>query len=252
MKYDVFISKNNKDAQYANYLVNFLERNGLRVFESGKSLPNMGDADYGDKIDESLENSENMLVVISPNELGSGKGDFSRWVHYEWTTFRNECLSKRKDGNLITVICGNITIDQLPLGLRKFEAFEFDSFENSDILEYLKKDNTGLLYQEEGLYLELKRISAKENYTIGHLFVNGEQFCDTLEKTDRGLRQDMSLEELCKRKVSGETAIPTGTYKISMGHRSPKFSMIDYYRDFCDGYMPRLLRVPAFEGILIH
>lgn len=102
------------------------------------------------------------------------------------------------------------------------------------------------------LKLVLKRFASKPDYTIGRLFVNGKRFCDTLENTDRGLDQDMPLDELMKRKVPEKTAIPTGTYRITMNHKSPKFSKIDYYRDFCGGYMPRLLRVPGFEGILIH
>lgn len=102
------------------------------------------------------------------------------------------------------------------------------------------------------LELGLKRIAAKADYTIGHLYVNQKRFCDTLENTDRGLDQAMFPDELKNRKVNGKTAIPTGTYRITMGRRSPKFSQIDYYRDFCDGYMPRLLKVPGFEGVLIH
>lgn len=102
------------------------------------------------------------------------------------------------------------------------------------------------------LELVLKRFSKKDDYTIGQLYVNGIPFCNTLEKTDRGLDQSMPLDELIKRKVPGKTAIPTGTYRITMNHKSPKFSKIDYYHDFCGGYMPRLLKVPGFEGILIH
>ena len=104
----------------------------------------------------------------------------------------------------------------------------------------------------EKLELVLKRIAGKEDYTIGRLYVNGKLFCDTLEDRDRGLDQKMSLEELQKRKVYGKTAIPTGNYRITMNRKSPKFSKIDYYRDFCGGYLPRLLQVPGFEGILIH
>lgn len=104
----------------------------------------------------------------------------------------------------------------------------------------------------ESLELVLKRIAAKTDYTIGRLYVNQRLFCDTLENTDRGLDQTMPLDELLQRKVYGKTAIPTGIYKITMGHKSPKFSKIEYYRDFCAGYMPRLLNVPGFEGVLIH
>lgn len=104
----------------------------------------------------------------------------------------------------------------------------------------------------EKLELLLKRIAAKDDYTIGRLYVNGKFFCNTLENTDRGLDQAMPLDELQKIKVFGKTAIPTGTYRITMGRKSPKFSKINYYRDFCGGYVPRLLHVPGFEGVLIH
>lgn len=104
----------------------------------------------------------------------------------------------------------------------------------------------------KNLELILKRVAAKDDYTIGKLYINGAPFCDTLEDTDRGLDQAMSLAELRAKKVPGKTAIPTGTYRITMNRKSPKFSKIDYYRDFCDGYMPRLLGIPGFEGVLIH
>ena len=104
----------------------------------------------------------------------------------------------------------------------------------------------------EHLELVIKRIAAKADYTIGYLYVNGTFFCNTLENTDRGLDQKMPLEELLKRKVFGQTAIPTGIYRVTMNRKSPKFSRIEYYRDFCGGYMPRLLQVPGFEGVLIH
>lgn len=104
----------------------------------------------------------------------------------------------------------------------------------------------------EKLELTLKRLYKKANYTIGRLYINGAPFCDTLEDTDRGLDQSMPLKELSAKKVPGKTAIPTGTYQITMGRKSPKFSKIDYYKEFCDGYMPRLLGIPGFEGVLIH
>ena len=100
--------------------------------------------------------------------------------------------------------------------------------------------------------LILKRNYLKENHTIGRLYVNGIPFCDTLEDTDRGLSQEMPLEELKQKKIYGKTAIPKGTYKITMNQQSPKFSTIKYYKNFCNGYMPRLIDVPCFEGVLIH
>ena len=84
------------------------------------------------------------------------------------------------------------------------------------------------------------------------MLINGKLFCDTLENTDRGLDQKVTLEELRKRKAYGKNAIPTGTYQVTMNRKSPKFYKINYYRDFCGGYIPRLLQVPGFEGVLIY
>ena len=99
--------------------------------------------------------------------------------------------------------------------------------------------------------LKLKRIARKEKYTIGQLYIDGDYFCDTIEDKDRGLRQDLPLSVNKKRKVQNETAIPTGRYRVTLGVKSPKMSKRPAY-DFCDGYVPRLINVPAFDGILIH
>ena len=69
----------------------------------------------------------------------------------------------------------------------------------------------------------VKRIAKKPNYTIGKLFINGVFFANTLENTDRGLTQSMSEDEIKKKKIYGQTAIPTGTYKVDMNTISPKF-----------------------------
>lgn len=81
--------------------------------------------------------------------------------------------------------------------------------------------------------LKLQRIAIKPGYTIGRLFVDGRYFSDTLEDRVR----DLAVEV----KVPGETAIPTGRYRVIV-NVSPRFGR----------ELPRLLNVPGFEGILIH
>lgn len=99
--------------------------------------------------------------------------------------------------------------------------------------------------------LTLNRIAKKSSYTIGRLNINGAYFCDTLEDKDRGLDNSMSEERIRPLKVAGETAIPTGTYSITMDMQSPRFRNKAQY-SFCKGYLPRLLDVKGFDGILIH
>ena len=100
--------------------------------------------------------------------------------------------------------------------------------------------------------IELVRIFTCPTYTIGKLYIDGEWVCDTLEDTDRGLDQSMTVEEIKKRKVYRQTAIPTGTYKITMDVQSPKFAQYPFYRKLCKGFLPRLLEVKGFDGILMH
>ena len=78
--------------------------------------------------------------------------------------------------------------------------------------------------------ITLKRIAKKKGYTIGRLIVDGKRVCDTLEDTDRGLQQKMSFEEIKQIKVHGETAIPTGEYKIDLKTVSPRFGSRTQYR----------------------
>ena len=99
--------------------------------------------------------------------------------------------------------------------------------------------------------LLLKRIAKLDKYTIGKLYINGKYFCDVLEDPDRGLSSDMSLDEIKKIKIKGETAIPTGTYKINMNIVSPKFKNRSWAKPY-NGKIPRLENVPGYEGVLIH
>ncbi|MDO7885340.1 DUF5675 family protein [Hymenobacter cheonanensis] len=80
------------------------------------------------------------------------------------------------------------------------------------------------------LELLLKRHPSANGCTLGELFINGTFFCYTLEDVVRP-----------GAKVAGETAIPAGTYPVTI-ERSPTFRMLT----------PRLHRVPGFEGVLLH
>ena len=100
--------------------------------------------------------------------------------------------------------------------------------------------------------IKVERRWRKDTYTIGILYVNGVRFCETLEDRDRGLTQQDSLDQIKSIKVYGETAIPTGTYRVAMNVLSPKYAAVPWYKALTGGKMPRLLDVPGFEGILIH
>ena len=103
----------------------------------------------------------------------------------------------------------------------------------------------------EIMHIISERIAKRNTYTISNMYIDGVKFCNVLEDTDRGLTQDMPIEDIQKAKVYGKTAIPTGTYKVTLDIVSPKFSKYKQYK-FCNGKLPRLLDIPGFDGILIH
>ena len=82
--------------------------------------------------------------------------------------------------------------------------------------------------------LRLERVYCGEQYTIGHLYINGTYFCDTLEDKVRVLNSE-------KDKIKKETAIPAGRYRV----------VLSYSKHF-ECVMPELLDVPYFIGIRIH
>lgn len=89
--------------------------------------------------------------------------------------------------------------------------------------------------------MTLVRIANRPTYCIGKLYIDGVYFCDTIEDTDRGLDDSMSVKEVLGRKIKGQTAIPTGTYTVEITY-SPKYKRM----------MPLLLNVKGYSGIRIH
>lgn len=89
--------------------------------------------------------------------------------------------------------------------------------------------------------LKIIRDTFTENSTIGKLYIDGVYFCETLEDKDRGMNQSLSLAENKKLKVKGQTCIPYGKYK-GIVNMSPAKKRL----------LPRILNVPAFDGILLH
>jgi len=94
--------------------------------------------------------------------------------------------------------------------------------------------------------LTLKRIFKGETYAIGKLYIDGEYLCETIEDVVRKLpmtcpNTSKGIACKCQEKVMHETAIPAGTYRVTMEY-SPKFKR----------KLPYLHNVPHFLGILIH
>lgn len=92
--------------------------------------------------------------------------------------------------------------------------------------------------------LLLKRTHKNDIYTLGELYIDGKQFCFTVEDAVRQLtdkNKDNDFDDLGEGKVYAKTAIPSGKYKVilSMSNRFKKL-------------MPEVLNVTGFKGIRIH
>lgn len=90
------------------------------------------------------------------------------------------------------------------------------------------------------------RIFKGPDYTIGKLYIDGLYFCDTLEDPVRTLpascpHTSAGAPCTCREKIYARTAIPAGTYRITLEH-SPRFKRV----------LPYLHDVPHFLGVLIH
>jgi hypothetical protein len=92
--------------------------------------------------------------------------------------------------------------------------------------------------------LTLVRKYFKEKYTVGQLSIDGKYFCDTLEDKARELQDlnhDGDFTDPGEGKIYGQTAIPCGRYRVVLG-----------YWQKHKRYVPCLLAVPGFTGIMMH
>lgn len=81
------------------------------------------------------------------------------------------------------------------------------------------------------MIIEVIRTTCGATCTLGKMYIDGEEFCYTLEDV---VRPD-------GEKVYGETAIPTGRYRVDITF-SNRFQQP----------MPLVMDVPNFSGIRIH
>lgn len=87
------------------------------------------------------------------------------------------------------------------------------------------------------MLLTLQRLPSIKDTTLGHLSIDGQYECDTLEDVIR----EIPGKPVSEWKVKGKTAIPVGTYRVYLAN-SPKFGPDTL----------SLEDVPSFEFIRIH
>ena len=97
------------------------------------------------------------------------------------------------------------------------------------------------------MIIKCHRLYKKKGYTISRVYINGFRFgdgkkwCSILEDEDRGLYNSMDEYGIKRHKVPGQTAIPYGTYEVTITY-SPRFKR----------KLPLINGVKGFSGIRIH
>lgn len=137
-KFEVFISFKSQDKDIAEALFEFLEKHGnLKVFNSSKSLEQMGESSYADAIDKALDSSRFMIVVCTRPEYF-----YSGWMSYEWRSFINEIHSGRKEKGHVFTLTTDIDQSEIPISLRQRQNFIYqksDPYTSFDsILSFIK------------------------------------------------------------------------------------------------------------------
>ena len=134
--FDVFISFKSEDESHARAVYEELRAAGRRVFFSRESLPRLGSDEYHKQIDLAIEQAAHMVVVTS-----SAAHVQSKWVEYEWRLFLGEVLARRKSGNLITLLAGDMRIDELPISLRNREVARIGQGGLAAVIGYTRAGN---------------------------------------------------------------------------------------------------------------
>jgi len=135
-EFDVFISYKSEDIDNARTVYDHLISNNYRIFFSKESLPQMGSTEYHEQIDSAIEKAQHMVVITSKSEYVR-----SKWVEYEWRLFQGEKLAGRKAGNLVTIISGDMSINDLPISLRNREVIPLNQEGLKNLLGFIRKSS---------------------------------------------------------------------------------------------------------------
>lgn len=100
------------------------------------------------------------------------------------------------------------------------------------------------------LEILVERYEYGDTFSEGRVYVDGMHFGESMEPPSKHLSNNMTLDEIKKKKVKGKTAIPCGRYKVTLAV-SPKFKDRSWAKPY-DGECPLLNNVPGFSGVLLH
>lgn len=118
-EYDVFISYASENGDDARELRQIIESEGWKSFLAYEDLnKKLGKAQWSKKIDETLDRSGLVIVLVSPESMKS------QWVEYEWRSTHTDILSGQP-GLIIPCCLREIGPDDLGRALRRYQSIDF-------------------------------------------------------------------------------------------------------------------------------
>ncbi|HML60748.1 MAG TPA: SUMF1/EgtB/PvdO family nonheme iron enzyme [Solidesulfovibrio sp.] len=157
--FDVFISFKSEDEKYARKVYDFLKHHGFMPFFSTLSVSYVGDSQYLKSIADAIDQCRHMIVVASePEHIRSP------WVEYEWGIFIARRNDRKTDGNLLTVLAGDMRIADLPNVLLPFQSLPLSDAGLQELLQYLG-------YQPDLTAAPPRRMHATPLWTFAVLFL---------------------------------------------------------------------------------
>jgi hypothetical protein len=134
-EFEVFISHKSSDASFARQVYDVLKQSGYKPFLSEVSIEESGTTDYHKAIDAALESATHLIVVCSSRENME-----SPWVEAEWRLFDGCKRSGKKLGNIVPVLCGDLTLEDLPMALSRYQALSMEDPRWSEkLIKYLPR-----------------------------------------------------------------------------------------------------------------
>ena len=190
MAYDIFISyKNTDDNQktedyyLALKLKKRLERENYNVFFSDEEIPKHKESIFSKIIEQALDEAKILVIVCTnPAYLKTS------YVDYECSSFHDEIICGRKVG-YIYGIGKNISHQELPYYLRRYDFYDFDS------------EMEKLILGINSFFTETREINNDEDsYSRLHSFVNEEieiaNVKDALENNKLVTKKELDFDNI--------------------------------------------------------
>ncbi|MEN6374632.1 MAG: TIR domain-containing protein [Smithella sp.] len=118
-EYDIFISHAAEDLEEAKRLRDQLYREGWKSFLASEDLnEKVGSAEWSAKIDEAIDRSGVVVVIVSPDSRKSP------WVEYEWRSVHIDIL-RGQPGMVIPCCVHGLGPDDLVRALRRYQCIDF-------------------------------------------------------------------------------------------------------------------------------